>query len=248
MFTVSTALNYIALLTQSTYILEMPPSSRSSRLSSGAASTPRPYHHGDLRQALLDAAVNLVRERGAEALTLRAVARATGVSQTAPYRHFANRRALVVGVAQEAFARLGGVISGAVEQGDPGLPALRRGMVSYARFAHQYPAEYRVMFGPEAACRDDAPQLDAAALGVFGLLRGGIARLQQAGAIGEGDPGLMAITAWATLHGLVMLSLDGQTAVTGRSVDTLVDAATGLLLAGMVAAPAPAQSRQDLAR
>lgn len=226
----------------------MAPSSHSSRSSSSAASAPRPYHHGDLRQALLDAAVDLLREKGAEALTLRGVARATGVSQTAPYRHFANRRALVLGVAQEAFARLGAAINGAVEHGERGLPAFRRGMAAYVRFAHEYPAEYRVMFGPEVARRDDLPQLDAAqleaaALGVFGLLRGGIVRLQQAGAIGEGDPGLMAITAWATLHGLVMLSLDGQTAVTGRSWDTLVDAATGLLIAGMSATPAPAQTR-----
>jgi hypothetical protein len=77
------------------------------------------------------------------------------------------------------------------------------------------------------------PELDAAAYGAFEFLRAGIAGLQQAGLIGAGDPVLMAITAWATLHGLVMLSLDGQTAVTGRSVDTLVDAATSILLAGI---------------
>lgn len=208
-------------------------SSRSSRSDSGAASARRPYHHGDLRQALIDAAVDLLRERGAEALTLRAVARAAGVSQTAPYRHFKDRRALVGAVAQEAFARMGTAIGRAVQHGEPGLPALRRGLAAYIRFAQKHPAEYRVMFGAELARRGDLPELQAAALGVFGILRDGIGRLQQAGVIGEGDPALMAITAWATLHGLVMLSLDGQTAVTGRSMDTLVDAATGLLLAGM---------------
>ncbi|HJU91281.1 MAG TPA: helix-turn-helix domain-containing protein, partial [Gemmatimonadaceae bacterium] len=55
----------------------------------------RTYHHGDLRQALLDAALEILRTKGVEALTLRAVARAAGVSQTAPYRHFADRRSLV---------------------------------------------------------------------------------------------------------------------------------------------------------
>ena len=213
----------------------MPP--HSSGPGSGTASARRPYHHGDLRQALLDAAVDLLRQGGTQALTLRAVARAAGVSQTAPYRHFKNRRALVAGVAQEAFGRMGVAIGQAVESGEPGLPALRRGMAAYVRFAQEHPAEYRVMFGPEVAHRDDLPQLHAAALGVFGLLRDGIARLQQGGVLGGGDPGLMAITAWATLHGLAMLSLDGQTGVTGHTVDALVDAATRLLLAGMGAAP-----------
>src|SRR5688500_16694219 len=66
----------------------------------------RAYHHGDLRRALLDAALPLVRDGGPEALTLRAVARAAGVSQTAPYRHFADRAALVAAVADEGFERL----------------------------------------------------------------------------------------------------------------------------------------------
>ncbi|MFN0181133.1 MAG: TetR/AcrR family transcriptional regulator [Gemmatimonadales bacterium] len=186
-----------------------------------------------MRQALLDAAVALLREGGTEALALRAVARRAGVSQTAPYRHFEDRRALVAGVAEEAFARMGAAIGTAVQRGKPGVPALRRGMAAYVRFAHVNPAEYRVMFGPELVGQGDLPGLRAAALGVFQILRDGIARLQQAGAIGPGDPGTTAITAWATLHGLVMLSLDGQASVTGQSLTTLVDAAIDLLLAGM---------------
>ena len=196
----------------------------------------RPYHHGDLRQALVEAAVDLLRQGGVEALTLRAVARAAGVSHTAPYRHFADRRALVAGVAQEAFERMGESIGRAVQEGERGLPALRRGMAAYVQFAQEHPSEYRVMFGAELASRDDLPELNEAALGAFGILRDGIARLQQGGALGEDDPGLMAITAWATLHGLAMLALDGQTAVTGESVETLVAASTELLLKGMGAA------------
>ncbi|MDQ3698672.1 MAG: TetR/AcrR family transcriptional regulator [Gemmatimonadota bacterium] len=211
----------------------MGPSSHSARSGQKAASTRRSYHHGDLRQALLSAAVDLLAERGAESLTLRAVARAAGVSQTAPYRHFTDRGALVGGVAMEAFARMGAAIERAVQKGPPGLPALKRGLAAYVRFAHQHPAEYRVMFGAELAGRHDMPELQAAARGVFSLLSDGIARLQERGLIGAGDAMLMAITAWATLHGLVMLSLDGQTAVTGRSIGTLVEAASGLLLTGM---------------
>lgn len=193
----------------------------------------RAYHHGDLRQALLDAALGILRRDGVDALTLRAVARAAGVSQTAPYRHFRDRRSLVAAVAQESFARLGAAIGRAVQTGKPGCSAVERGMTAYVRFALEHPAEYRVMFGPELAQRDDQPQLSTTALGVFGLLREGIARQQKAGALGNGDAGLMAITAWATLHGLAMLALDEQTAVTGHKVDELVRASIELLLAGM---------------
>jgi AcrR family transcriptional regulator len=209
-------------------------SARSSR--PRAAPRRRTYHHGDLRQALLDAAVELLREKGIEALTLRAVARAAGVSQTAPYRHFKDRRALVAGVAQVGFERMGAAIERAVRRGEQGLPALRRGLAAYVRFARDHPDEYRVMFGAELASRDDMSELEAAALGAFQFLREGITRLQLRGVVGKGDPVLMAITAWATLHGLVMLSLDGQTAVTGRSVGELVEAASDVLLAGIGAA------------
>ena len=207
-------------------------------LSKGRSRAQRSYHHGALREALLNASVDLLREGGVEALSLRAVARAAGVSQTAPYRHFRDRRALVAGIAQEGFARLGTAIQHAVQAGEPGLPALRRGIVAYVRFAQEHPAEYRVMFGPELARRDDLPELNETALSVFGLLHDAIARLQQGGALADGDTGLMSITVWATLHGLAMLSLDGQTAVTSRSLDALAEAAATLLLAGM-GAPRP---------
>lgn len=139
----------------------------------------------------------------------------------------------MAGVAEAAFERMGQEIGRAVQEGERGLPALRRGMAAYVRFAHAHPAEYRVMFGPELAGWNGLPQLEGTALGVFGLLRGGIARVQEGGGLGAGDPGLMAITAWATLHGLVMLSLDGQAAVTGHGIDVLTDSATNLLLRGM---------------
>ena len=217
----------------------MSTSSRSPFPNKGTSLPTRTYHHGDLRHALLKASIDLLREGGVEALSLRAVARAAGVSQTAPYRHFRDRRALVAGVAQEGFARMGRAIRDAVQAGEPGLPALRRGIAAYVNFAQNHPAEYRVMFGPEIAQRDDFPELNETALSVFGLLHDAIARLQQARVLANGDPGLMSITVWATLHGLVMLLLDGQTAVTSRSLNSITEAATGILVAGMGATREP---------
>src|SRR5688500_6730520 len=211
----------------------MPSSSNARPGRARSAARRKTYHHGDLRQALIDAALGLLRKQGAEALTLRAVARAAGVSQAAPYRHFADRAMLVAAVAQESFSRMGAAIEGAVHKGPLGPAALKRGMAAYVQFAHEHPAEYRVMFGAELADRQDMPDLAQTALGTFALLREGIARNQEAGALAAGDATRRAVVAWATLHGLVMLSLDGQTAVTGDSIEVLAGAATDVLLAGM---------------
>src|SRR6188474_3506406 len=86
----------------------------------------RPYHHGDLRQALVDAAIDLLREEGPEALTLRGAARAAGVSQAAPYRHFKDRRALVAAVADDCFRRLRLAMSESASQSPPRRGAKKR--------------------------------------------------------------------------------------------------------------------------
>ena len=198
--------------------------------------TRRSYHHGDLRRALLDAALPLIRKGGPEALTLRAVARAAGVSQAAPYRHFADRRALVAAVAEEGFRGLGDAMSGAMAQamraGDMRL-AFREVGLAYVRFAHAHPAEYRVMFGAEVANNEDLPALRAQSRAVLDGVAQAVAGLQQAGLVGPGDARTMAAALWATLHGLVMLSLDGQTTGVVASLDALVDEALRLVMFGM---------------
>jgi len=202
----------------------------------------RPYHHGDLRRALLDAALGILREEGAAALTLRAVARAAGVSQAAPYRHFADRAALVAGVAEESFGRLRESMLRAVERssGGDGRRALRQIAFSYLDFAFEHPAEYRVMFGPDLTSRgENLPEGFAAArLSVFELLRQGIVRLQQAGRVRPVDPTQMALSAWALVHGLAMLTLDGQVANSGGVPPREVArTATDLIMHGMAARP-----------
>ncbi len=197
----------------------------------------KPYHHGDLRAALIESAVRLLREQGPDALTLRGVARAAGVSQAAPYRHFSDRRALVGAVAEEGFRLLGQHMAEAMRQaqGRPGMKGVAR---AYVRFAHEHPAEYRIMFGPEMARTDDLPSLHETSSSVLGFVKGAIEQLQGAGLVGPGDPGTIAITIWSMLHGLVMLSLDGQTADVGLGVDALVEEMTRLMMFGMAPRPA----------
>ncbi len=192
----------------------------------------RAYHHGDLKAALVDAAVEILRREGPEALTLREVARRVGVSQAAPYRHFTDRRALVAAVAERGFARLQQTMLEGVRSPD-GRPGLKQVAVAYVRFGLANPAEYRVMFGPEVAITDDLPLLRDTARPVLGFVAEGIAQLQKAGLIGDGDPRLMAVATWSTLHGLVMLTLDGQTASVAPNVDVLVDEVTRMMMFGM---------------
>src|SRR5258708_6887496 len=104
------------------------------------------YHHGDLRRALLDAALALLEKSGVEALTLREGARRVGVTAGAPYHHFADKEAIVASVAEEGFVELGEAMAAARDAADPAsrLGAMGR---SYVRFAVAHPAHFRVMFG-----------------------------------------------------------------------------------------------------
>jgi len=196
------------------------------------SSESRAYHHGDLRTALVRSALEILRAEGPEGLTLRAVARAAGVSQAAPYRHFADRRALVAAVAEEGFRRLHADMLEAF-RANPGPQGFRQIAYAYVRFAERNPAEYRIMFGPEVARQDDLPALRETSHAVLDFVRQGVEGLQAAGVVAAGDPWRIAVSLWAMLHGLVMLFLDGQTDSIGTSLDELVDTATGVLMYGM---------------
>lgn len=163
---------------------------------------------------------------------MRAVSKAAGVSPAAPYRHFADRRELIAAVAEAGFQRLQQTMLHAVGQAR-GRPALKQVALAYVTFALEHPAEYRVMFGPEVAETSDLPALRATARGVLGFVAEGIAQAQKEGAIGPGDPMLMAVATWAMLHGLVMLTLDGQTTTVAPTVEAVVEEATRIMMFGM---------------
>ena len=192
----------------------------------------RTYHHGDLKAALVAHATEILRKQGPDALTLRAVSRAAGVTQAAPYRHFADRRELIAATAEAGFQRLQERMLETVGQAQ-GRVGLKQVAIAYVAFALENAAVYRVMFGPEVANTDDLPGLRQTARGVLGFVAEGISQLQQAGAVGQGDPLLMAIATWSMLHGVVMLTLDGQTSSVGKDVDSVVEEATRMMMFGM---------------
>ena len=189
------------------------------------------YHHGDLRAALVGHATAILRKDGPAGLTLRAVARAAGVSQAAPYRHFADRRQLVAAVAEEGFRLMGEAMKAQMQHG--GREGLRGVAKAYVRFAMENPAVYRVMFGAEVADTEDLPELRETSRGVLSFVAAGIGQLQAAGQVGPGDPSLMAVVVWANLHGLVMLALDRQSTTVAPDIDAQVMEATRIMMWGM---------------
>ncbi len=163
-----------------------------------------PYHHGDLRAKVTQAATEILEEQGVTALSLREVARRAGVSHNAPYRHFADRDALLAALAGEGFARLSEALEAAGARG----PRARG--EAYVRFALNQPARFRLMFGGLLRL-DVHPGLRAAAARTYdGLVR---AFAPLAGP--QGAP-FAAAAAWSLVHGLAQLLLDGHFQSTKR--------------------------------
>ena len=160
------------------------------------AAPARPYHHGDLRNALLDAARAILEEESLADLSLRAVARRAGVSHAAPYRHFPNHEALLVELAVEGFSELKADLVTAARM--PGSVADRIANIgaAYMRFVARRPALARLMFGPQLPNRDKFPALAAAADAIGAEIGSAL-----------GDPAL-GLAVWAAVHGLAMLILE----------------------------------------
>ena len=177
----------------------------------------RPYHHGDLRRALLDAALQLIAERGIYDLTLREVARQAGVSHNAPYHHFADKAELVAALALEGFQTLEQAERAAYEQA-AGNPLERTLAISsaYIRFALENPAIYSLMFRPELRKSSHNIQewngaVESAADLTFQVLLDGISASQQAGLMRTDlSVYMLALTMWSTIHGLTTLLLDNM--------------------------------------
>lgn len=176
------------------------------------------YHHGDLRAALIAEGLRLLAARDAEALSLREVARGAGVSATSVYRHFPDKEALLTALALEGLAQLGAAQRAAEHLaggGDAGFAATGR---AYVRFALANPALFRLIFA--------SPALTPAKTG--GKLKSEADAILQANAARAaakdgGEAAIHAIQAWALVHGLAMLMLDGQI----PEDDTLIDKAIG---------------------
>jgi len=170
----------------------------------------KPYHHGDLRRALLDEALSTIQTRGVEHLTLRTVGERLGVSRSALYRHFADKQSLLAAVGKEGFRKLRETTADAWEKNGAGRAGFQAVGKAYVQFAVAHPSHYRVMFGGfiESAAKDD--HFVAEAKAAFQVLLDALVERQNAGDIRRDDPVLMARFVWAVVHGAAMLIIDGQ--------------------------------------
>lgn len=166
-----------------------------------SAAGTKAYHHGDLRNALLKAAMDLLKESGQDAVTTRACAKSVGCAPSAVFRHFADRRALATALATEGYALLGSRMKAAVDAA-PRTARMRAIGEAYIDFAIQEPHLFRLMFQGDLIDLND-PDLLAASE----PLLSDTARASGAAQNEEGD---LAILAWAIVHGLASLAIDSQ--------------------------------------
>ncbi|MFG2315153.1 TetR/AcrR family transcriptional regulator [Streptomyces tendae] len=180
----------------------------------------RPYHHGDLRRAVLDAALDAIAAEGPSAVSLRDLARRAGVSHAAPAHHFKDRSGLLTAIATEGHSLLAAVLGEAEDLRDLG--------VRYVRFAAAHPAHFQVMFRPELL-RPDDPGLLAAREQTRSMLRTAVEG-------NDDDPAIGFMAAWSMAHGFATLllshNLDGL--LDGRNPEAAFRA-----LAGVMFEPAP---------
>lgn len=168
------------------------------------------YHHGDLRRALLDAALAQVQQEGTGSLSLREVARRAGVTHAAPYRHFPNKEALVAAVAEEGFRTLREEMLAAVDPDAPPLTRLQQSGVGYVLFAVKHPSHFRVMYGVKIEGGEEHPELMEAGNAAFAVLYELIEEGLRAGELRE-DPAMsLALSAWSVVHGLASLLVEGM--------------------------------------
>ncbi|MFB4269392.1 TetR/AcrR family transcriptional regulator [Nonomuraea sp. GTA35] len=187
------------------------------------------YHHGNLRATLLAVAERSLRERGADQLSLRELAREAGVSHAAPRRHFADRQALLDALAEAGFARLDTELRTALAAaGEEFAPRLHAMAAAYLRFATEDAALLELMFTGKH--REGADRLVAAAAAPFGLMDDLIAQGQAQGVLEPGDSQRVGIVLFATLHGIATL-VNGNLVVP-ELLDGLVEAAVDQFMRG----------------
>ena len=172
---------------------------------------PPQYHHGDLRQALIDVGEVLLDEGGPEAVALREAARRLGVTAAAVYRHFADRESLLSELAVRGFDAFGQALHHAAAGAADPLAAMAH---AYVRFAVARPGRFRLMFGPAVADRSRHPALQQA------VERASIGFRGAAAGTTPDERSLAMLRAWSMIHGLSHLLIDGM--LPGQDPELLV--------------------------
>jgi AcrR family transcriptional regulator len=171
------------------------------------------YHHGNLKEALIETALQTIDEEGLDAITLRDITQKLGTSRSAVYRHFASKEALIIGVIQRGYAQLDELFTPIFQDRTQSVEERFEKMGrAYLDFAIEHPNLYRLLFGENY--RQEREEVcdykdESQATGLYALI-GLLLEAQEEGIIARADPMVQAATVWASIHGLASLLIDGH--------------------------------------
>jgi len=169
------------------------------------------YHHGDLKNALIEAGIEILSKDGVGALSLRSVARRAGVSHAAPYAHFTDKQALIAAISTEGYRKLYERVTAAAARhaADP-LRQFVESSWAYVAFALDEPEHFKITLSGVVEKERDYPSFVEIAQKNYAALLEIIRTSQAAGILDPGSPDLMAISVWGLIHGFATLILEGQ--------------------------------------
>jgi AcrR family transcriptional regulator len=169
------------------------------------------YHHGDLKNALIKAGVEILAKDGVSGLSLRKVASRAGVSHTAPYSHFADKQSLIAAISTEGFRQLYERVSAVAEEykAKPSTQLIEVAW-AYVQFALDDRDRFKVMFSGVLDKEKEYPDFVAESQRNFQLVKTVVEANQAAGVLRSGPSDLVALSMWGSIHGFIMLLLEGQ--------------------------------------
>jgi AcrR family transcriptional regulator len=201
---------------------------------------PKPYHHGDLRRVLIDAALKLAEEGGPEAVSVREAARRAGVSPGAPFRHFDSRAALMTAVAEEAQRRFRAEIETALSEApakDP-LKRFRAFGLAFLRWAMKNPAHFEIISSGRHFNHDAAEALSRDNAELIALTERMLGEASAAGKLRSADLETIKIAGRALVYGFARMKIDGhfpRWGVAEAKAERMAEAVVDLFIAGIAA-------------
>ncbi len=189
----------------------------------------RAYHHGNLKEALIEAGRQILEEEGLDKLSLRGVARRAGVSQTAPYHHFKDKETLLAAIAQTGFQDLAGAARKALKEGKSPQDQLDRYGAGYVEFAAKHPALFNLMFSGQLSSDKDHTEFLETASVSFELLRQCVAQVLEANGAPPNLTDIRTLSSWSIVHGLATLIIDGRVAPEDYACTSAKDLAAKML-------------------
>ena len=173
--------------------------------------TEKSYHHGDLKNALIQSGIRILAEDGIKGLSLRKAARLAGVTHSAPYAHFTDKQALIAAISTDGYKKLyDRIVSVRLQFPEEPLRQFIETAWAYVQFGFEEPEHFKVTFSSSVESEREYPDLVEITAKTFNELRQLIIRCQQAGLVDEGEPDLVALTVWGLVHGFVILIQEGM--------------------------------------